>query len=286
MKTIAAATIEEVAEVLSKFDENTSMQSGSNLPSVELLGEFVEQLKKIIFPYFFCDSIENSHMLKNNLSLDLEKVITILSSQIDKAQLFSGSTHGTGEQLSLLFIKRIPAIKHSLNTDIEAIFVADPAASSHGEILFCYPSIVAMTHYRIAHELVKLGVPLIPRIITEIAHSKTGIDIHPSAQIADYFAIDHGTGVVIGETCVIGKRVKLYQGVTLGARSFTLDTKGNPVNTPRHPIIEDGVTIYSNASILGRIVIGEGSVIGGNTWVTNDVAPNSKISQHSLKLSK
>lgn len=286
MKETIASKIGEIALLLSQSDKNKCIQSDCNLPSTKLLDDFIELLKKIIFPYFFSDSIENSHMLKHYISIDIEKAINILSNQINKAQQFNGSTHGNGEQIALSFVNKIPAIKKSLYTDVEAIFNGDPSASSYGEILFCYPSVIAMTHYRIAHELVKLGVPLLPRIITEMAHSKTGIDIHPSAQIADSFVIDHGTGVVIGETCIIGKGVKLYQGVTLGARSFTLDTSGNPINTPRHPIIEDNVTIYSNASILGRIVIGAGSVIGGNTWVTNDVAPNSKISQHSLKLNK
>jgi serine O-acetyltransferase len=136
-----------------------------------------------------------------------------------------------------------------------------------------------MTHYRIAHVLHQMQVPVIPRIITEQAHSKTGIDIHPGAQIGEYFAIDHGTGVVIGETTIIGNHVTLYQGVTLGAKSFRYDENGNMLNIPRHPIIEDHVTVYSNASILGRITIGHHSVIGGNIWVTNNVPPYSRIQQ-------
>lgn len=284
-KTIAS-TIEEVADILSQSDKEINIQGGYYLPSEKSLGEFMDLLRKILFPCSCGNQARNNHMLKYHISVDIEKAVGILSNEIDKAQLFIGLAPGDAEHISLSFIKKIPAIRHSLSTDIDAIFDADPAAFSRGEILFCYPSIVAMTHYRVAHELVRLGVPLLPRIITEMAHSKTGIDIHPSAQIADYFAIDHGTGVVIGETCIIGKGVKLYQGVTLGARSFTLDENGNPINTPRHPIIEDGVTIYSNASILGRIVIGAGSVIGGNTWVTSDVAPNSRISQQTSKSDK
>ncbi len=284
MNKIIASAIENTANDLSHEDGNIHLQSSCNLPNIEKLKEFVELVNKVVFPCFFGSSTDNSHLLKNHLSIDLENIINILSVQVDKALLFSESVAGDGANIAIEFVKSIPSVKRSLFTDIEAMFDADPAARSHGEILFCYPSIIAMTHYRIAHELVKLEVPLLPRIITEMAHSKTGIDIHPAAQIADYFVIDHGTGVVIGETCIIGERVKLYQGVTLGARSFKLDDSGNPINTPRHPIIEDGVTIYSNASILGRITIGKGAVIGGNTWVTNDVAPNSKISQHSLKL--
>ena len=156
-----------------------------------------------------------------------------------------------------------------------------PAAGSFGEVISCYPVIKALTNYRVAHELYLIGVPLLPRILTEMAHSETGIDIHPAAQIGKHFTIDHGTGVVIGATSIIGDNVKLYQGVTLGARSFPLDENGNPIkNIPRHPILEDDVIVYSNASILGRIRIGKGAVIGGNIWVTEDVPPGARIQQH------
>jgi len=147
-------------------------------------------------------------------------------------------------------------------------------------VIFCYPGLQAITNYRLAHELHKLGVPLIPRMITEHAHSITGIDIHPGAVIGENFFIDHGTGVVIGETCVIGKRVSLYQGVTLGAKSFKLDAEGNPIKgIPRHPIVEDEVIIYSGATILGRVTIGRGSIIGGNVWLVRSVPPHSRITQ-------
>ena len=165
-------------------------------------------------------------------------------------------------------------------TDVEAAYNGDPAALSQGEIISCYPVIKALINYRIAHELMNLGVPLIPRMITEMAHSETGIDIHPGATIGEYFTIDHGTGVVIGETCIIGNNVKLYQGVTLGAKSFPLDAEGNPIKgIPRHPILEDDVIVYSNASILGRITIGKGATIGGNIWVTQDVPAGASITQ-------
>jgi serine O-acetyltransferase len=164
--------------------------------------------------------------------------------------------------------------------DVEAAYNGDPAAKSYGEIISCYPVIKALINYRIAHELHKLGVPLIPRILTERAHSETGIDIHPGAQIGTHFTIDHGTGVVIGETCIIGNNVKLYQGVTLGAKSFPLDADGNPIKgIARHPILEDNVIVYSNATILGRITIGQDAVIGGNIWVTEDVPAGSRIVQ-------
>ena len=154
------------------------------------------------------------------------------------------------------------------------------SAESYAEVISCYPVIKALSNYRIAHALYEIGVPLLPRILTEMAHSETGIDIHPGAQIGRGFMIDHGTGVVIGATCVIGNNVKLYQGVTLGARSFPLDEDGNPIKRiPRHPILEDNVIVYSNATILGRIRIGKGAVIGGNIWITDDVPAGAQISQ-------
>ena len=177
------------------------------------------------------------------------------------------------------FIDRLPEVKRRLYTDVEAMFDNDPAANNYGEVIFCYPVVNAMTHYRIAHELHMLNIPVLPRIITELAHSKTGIDIHPGATIGDYFSIDHGTGVVIGETSIIGNHVTLYQGVTLGAKSFKYDSQGNMVNFPRHPILEDYVTVYSNSSILGRITIGHNSVVGGNIWLTHSIPPFSKILQ-------
>jgi serine O-acetyltransferase len=185
----------------------------------------------------------------------------------------------SAETLALQFIDQLPEVKRLLYTDVEAMFQSDPAATNYGEVIYCYPVMNTMTHYRIAHVLHLMQVPVIPRIITELAHSRTGIDIHPGAKIGEYFAIDHGTGVVIGETCIIGNHVTLYQGVTLGAKSFKYDENGNMLNVPRHPIIEDYVTVYSNASILGRITIGHHSVIGGNIWVTNNVAPYSRIQQ-------
>jgi serine O-acetyltransferase len=177
------------------------------------------------------------------------------------------------------FLSRIPQIKHYLSTDVKAILDGDPAAQSISEVIFCYPATKAILHQRVAHELFCLGIPVLPRIITELAHSETGIDIHPGAQIGKYFSIDHGTGTVIGQTTVIGEHVRLYQGVTLGAKSFKYDEKGLPMDVPRHPIIEDHVTIYSNTSVLGRITIGHHSVIGVNIWLTNDVPPQSKILQ-------
>ena len=180
----------------------------------------------------------------------------------------------------LVILRLAPRLRRLLATDVEAAYNGDPAARSFGEVISCYPAIRALSNYRIAHELHVLGVPLLPRFITEMAHSETGIDIHPGAQIGEHFTIDHGTGVVIGETCIIGSRVKLYQGVTLGARSFPLDDNGNPIKgIPRHPILEDDVIVYSNATILGRITVGRGATVGGNIWVTEDVPAGARIVQ-------
>lgn len=185
----------------------------------------------------------------------------------------------TSVQVSDAFPARIPEIKRLLDTDVKALAHNDPAVKSEQEIIYCYPAVTAMLYYRTAHELLLLGVPIIPRMLTEYAHNATGIDIHPGATIGEGFAIDHGTGVVIGETAIIGRNVTLYQGVTLGAKSFRYDKDGKPLNLPRHPILEDDVTVYSNASILGRITIGKGAVIGGNVWLTHSVPPGARVLQ-------
>jgi len=178
------------------------------------------------------------------------------------------------------FMGRLPEVRRRVASDVEAAYEGDPALKSRDEAIFSYPGIFAVTNQRIAHELHVLGVPLIPRMITEHAHSLTGIDIHPGASIGEMFFIDHGTGVVIGETSRIGARVRLYQGVTLGAKSFPLDEHGKPIKgIDRHPIVEDDVVVYSGATILGRITIGRGSSIGGNVWVTQSVPPGSRVTQ-------
>ena len=185
------------------------------------------------------------------------------------------------------FLTKLPEIRRLLATDVEAAYEGDPAATSPAETILSYPGIFAVMCQRVAHELYRLGAPLLPRMITEHAHGVTGIDIHPGATIGESFFIDHGTGVVIGETCEIGRRVRLYQGVTLGARSFQLDAEGNPVKgVPRHPIVEDDVVIYSGATVLGRITVGAGSIIGGNVWLTHSVAPGSRVSQGQVRQAK
>lgn len=181
------------------------------------------------------------------------------------------------------FATRLPAIRQRLDSDIQAAYQGDPSARSRDEVLLCYSGIHAVMHYQLAHELYQLGLPLLARIMTEKAHSETGIDIHPGAQISEGFFIDHGTGVVIGEMAIIGKRVRLYQAVTLGAKRFVTDNDGQlQKNYPRHPIVEDDVVIYAGATILGRITIGARSSIGGNVWLTHDVLPDSNVRQASV----
>ena len=177
------------------------------------------------------------------------------------------------------FYTQLPEVARLIQTDVDAVLHNDPAVTDRGEVILSYPLPFAMVHYRTAHVLYRLGVPRIPRMLTELAHSRTGIDIHPAAQIGDHFCIDHGTGVVIGETTIIGSHVVLYQGVTLGAKNFEYDEQGRPKDLPRHPILEDHVTVYSNTSILGRVRIGHDTIIGGNVWLTCDVPANSIVLQ-------
>lgn len=254
------------------------------LPSVEDVKQIVSLIKGIVFPDYFDKRQPDEQLRSYQIGVSMEKLYQLLRQQIERGLQFceecsEDDVKACGEKLALEFIDSLPEIKRLLYTDIQAMFDNAPAAATYGEVIFCYPVVNTMTHYRIAHRLHEMKVPVIPRIITEQAHSKTGIDIHPGAQIGEYFSIDHGTGVVIGETCIIGNHVTLYQGVTLGAKSFKYDEQGNMLNVPRHPIIEDNVTIYSNASVLGRITIGHDSTIGGNIWLTHDVPPYSRILQ-------
>lgn len=190
-----------------------------------------------------------------------------------------------GREVAARLLEQLPELRRRLGTDVKAVFDGDPAAVSYEEVILCYPALVALTHYRLAHALLRLGVPILPRLISEAAHSATGIDIHPGAEIGEYFSIDHGTGVVIGETCVIGNHVRLYQGVTLGAKSFKFDAAGNILQEPRHPILEDNVVVYSNSSILGRVRIGHDTVVGGNVWQTTDLPPYSRVIQGRASVS-
>ena len=279
-----------VAELSKQTEKEVSMMPATvaPLPSVEMVKRIVALVKNIIFPDYFEKRQPDEAIRAYHIGVAMEELAKLLTKQIAYGLQFcehcegertKDQVYGEAEQKALSFIDALPEIKRLLYTDVQAMFDNDPAAPNYGEVIFCYPSMNTMTHYRVAHKLHQLEVPVIPRIITELAHSKTGIDIHPGAQIGEYFAIDHGTGVVIGETTIIGNHVTLYQGVTLGAKSFKYDENGNMLNVPRHPIIEDNVTVYSNASILGRITIGHDSTIGGNIWLTHSVPPNSRILQ-------
>ncbi len=260
---------------------------GSPMPSVELLTDIVERLRSVLFPGFFKESFITPENMAYFVGSKLEKVRRELTRQVERGFCFacdkdehscSADCEVRAENLCNQFLQTLPRVRRLLATDVQAAFAGDPAAKNPGETIFCYPSIRAVTNHRIAHELHLLGVPLIPRIISEMAHSATGIDIHPGATIGESFFIDHGTGTVIGETCIIGRNVRLYQGVTLGAKSFPKGEDGHLVKgIARHPIVEDNVTIYSGATILGRITIGEGAVIGGNVWVVDDVAPGARM---------
>lgn len=258
------------------------------LPSNSALEEIIQLAREILLPGYFGQCKVGQDTLDFYIGVSLERLYGLLKKQIVAGLCFDlrkedgevdiNPIRQKAILITTLLIERLPRIREMLATDIEAAYKGDPAATSFGEIIACYPVIRTLCNYRFAHELHELGVPLIPRMITELGHSETGIDIHPAAKIGSHFTIDHGTGVVIGSTCIIGNRVKLYQGVTLGALSFPLDKDGNPIKgIARHPIIGDDVIIYSNASILGRITIGDRSVIGANKWITENVAPDSKI---------
>lgn len=282
---ILTRTVDELSEAKSLEGLFHQHRDGNPLPSGKALEEIIELARAILFPGYFGKSSVNTRTIRYQIGVDVERLHTLLTDQIMAGLCFSchectnaTDCRGRACAIAAQLIERLPELRRTLGTDVEAAYNGDPAAESHGEIISCYPTIKALTNHRIAHELLTLGVPLIPRIIAEMAHSETGIDIHPGASIGHHFTIDHGTGVVIGATCIIGNNVKLYQGVTLGAKSFPLDSDGNPIKgIPRHPILEDDVIVYSNATILGRVTIGRGSVVGANIWITEDLPPESRI---------
>lgn len=264
-------------------------RDGDPLPSSKELEEIIELTRSILFPGFYGMTSVNIQTIRYRIGVDTERLNKLLCRQVMAGLCFNEDCHcdnaadtrrclqEEAEKIAENIILKLPKLRKILSTDVQAAFDGDPAAANLGEVIDCYPAIKALTNYRLAHELVLENVPLIPRMITEMAHSETGIDIHPAATIGTHFTIDHGTGVVIGATCVIGNHVKLYQGVTLGAKSFPLDKEGKPIKgIPRHPILEDNVIVYANATILGRITIGKGAVVGANVWVTRDMKPRSK----------
>jgi serine O-acetyltransferase len=263
------------------------------LPSRKILQSVIEGLSAALFPNRLGLPDLKEEGLDYFVGHTLDTALRELFSQIKLELHFAADTQQTKQPSDELafsktreFGNRLPKIREMLDTDIYAAFEGDPAARSLDEVLVCYPGIQAIIHHRIANELHKLGLPLVARIVSEIAHSATGIDIHPGATIAESFFIDHGTGVVIGETAVIGRHVRLYQAVTLGAKRFPTDEQGHLIKgSPRHPILEDDVVIYAGATVLGRITIGQGSVIGGNVWLTHSVPARSNITQATTQAS-
>ena len=260
------------------------------LPSRARVISIVEDVRALFFPGYFGTQDLRGETLSFHIGATLDRMRVVLDEEIRRSVAFAekhdfeACPHCSiaAAEATRKFVARLPAVRRLVAGDVEAAFEGDPALRTRDEAIFAYPGIFAVTNQRIAHELHVLGVPLIPRIITEYAHTLTGIDIHPGARIGERVFIDHGTGVVIGETSVIGNRVRLYQGVTLGAKSFPLDADGKPIKgIDRHPVVEDDVVVYSGATILGRIVIGRGSSIGGNVWLTHAVPAGSKVTQEA-----
>jgi serine O-acetyltransferase len=268
----------------------TSHLGHKPLPSREAVNAMLADLLDILFPgyfrrqnlhianveYYVGDLIDGLH---DKLIIQITRALRHEQENQASPEINKQDLEAIAQQRTLDFLKKLPEIRMVLEHDVQAAFEGDPAAKGHHEIIFCYPGIEAISIYRLAHQLLLLGIPLIPRMMTEYAHSKTGIDIHPGARIGPRFFIDHGTGVVIGETCDIGINVKLYQGVTLGALSFPKDASGNIIRgKKRHPTLEDDVVVYANATILGGdTIVGKGTVIGSNVWLTQSVAPGNVV---------
>ena len=294
---MALFDIEQIAQSLSaarrewRDAPNRLQDAGEReFPSRDALAQVVHQLKGALFPmrlgpYDLRQESEDFYVAHT-----LDSALHALHVQIGLELRYSARQQGLdgagveaqARQSAQAFAQSLPAIRRLLDSDVLAAYQGDPAARSVDEVLLCYPGILAMIHHRLAHRLYQLGLPLLARIVAELAHSETGIDIHPGAQIGPGFFIDHGTGVVIGETAVIGQRVRVYQAVTLGAKRFPTDAEGHlQKGLPRHPVVQDDVVIYAGATILGRVTLGRGAVIGGNVWLTHDVPAGGNVTQAS-----
>ena len=261
-------------------------------PSRDALTQVIESLKGALFPMRLgppdlrheSEDFYVGHTLNTALQALLVQARLELNYNARHEPRPSSEVDGIATEAIRQFANTLPQLRRQLDADVLAAYQGDPAARSVDEVLLCYPGVLAMIHHRLAHELYRLGLPLLARIVAELAHAQTGIDIHPGAQIDAGFFMDHGTGVVIGETAVIGKRVRLYQAVTLGAKRFPTDAEGNlQKGLPRHPVVEDDVVIYAGATILGRVTLGKGAVIGGNVWITDDVPAGASVTQASLQ---
>ncbi|MBE3028177.1 serine acetyltransferase, partial [Janthinobacterium sp. GW458P] len=267
------------------------------LPSREALTSIVNGLSAALFPTHYGRPNLTDESIDYFVGDTLNTTLNRLSEQVRRGLLFSAPAGdddgGAGDDAALAqrarditraFAASLPDIRALLVSDVQAAYAGDPAATSVAEIMLCYPGTIAILYHRLAHQLHALGAPFLARLVADIAHTLTGIDIHPGARIGASFFIDHGTGVVIGETAIIGQRVRLYQAVTLGAKRFPADASGALIKgTPRHPIVEDDVVIYAGATVLGRITIGAGSTIGGNVWLTQSVPANSNVSQAQMR---
>ncbi|MDR0419517.1 MAG: serine acetyltransferase [Prevotellaceae bacterium] len=284
-----AKTVKELTKLQEKYDYVVHPCQGGEMLSFSSVKKMVALTRELLFPGYFGDSLHEvdnlNEFTKIKLPLLHKKLQKLIYSSFcfieDSKVAFAQCDRKNAENLSYSFLESLPHINEMLIKDVEATMKNDPAARSISEIIFAYPGLRATISHRIAHQLLKQGIPVLPRIISEMSHSNTGVDIHPGATIGEYFTLDHGTGTVIGETSIIGNNVTIYQGVTLGAKDFKADREGNLINFPRHPIVEDNVTIYAGAKILGRITIGKGSVIGGNAWITENVAPSSRVTKFS-----
>ena len=261
---------------------------GREFPSRDALAAIVEQLKGALFPMRLGPTDLRHESEDFYVGYTLDSALHALLVQMRLELAYSARQQSRTEadieadavRAARSFASALPGIRSLLDKDVLAAYNGDPAARSVDEVLLCYPGVLALIHHRLAHQLYGLGLPLLARIVAELAHSQTGIDIHPGAQIGEGFFMDHGTGVVIGETAVIGKRVRLYQAVTLGAKRFPTDQEGNlQKGLPRHPVVEDDVVIYAGATVLGRVTLGKGATIGGNVWVTHDVPAGGNVTQ-------
>ena len=280
--------IEKVVDLILedyRHDRDIDRMDILSQPDKDVVIDIITKLRRIVYPGYFRDKDYRIYNAKHNLSMLIEDVMFNLSRQVALVLQSTGEAEpkAKADELCLAFLGQLPQVRQLVQTDLQAAFDGDPAASGKAEIIFSYPGLFAITVYRLAHVLHQLGVPMIPRIMTEHAHSVTGIDIHPGATVGKFFFIDHGTGIVVGETTVIGDNVKLYQGVTLGA----LSTRGGQSlrGKRRHPTIEDNVTIYAGASVLGgETVIGRGSVIGSNVFITKSIPACTTVSVKNLEL--
>jgi serine O-acetyltransferase len=283
------STVRELAEIRRGWrsvNAQHSQYGTESFPSRQRLTKVTEELCGALFPLRLGPDFVRQHNEDTFVTQTLQIALSRLHAQVRLELTYAccaderSQVEDCADQIVVAFSRQLPEIRRLLDLDIEAAFRGDPSARSLDEVLICHPGVLAIIHHRLAHALHLLGAPLVARIISEISHGRTGIDIHPGAQIGRAFFIDHGTGVVIGETAIIGDKVRIYQGVTLGARNFPTDPAGTLIKAlPRHPVIESNVVIYAGATILGRVTIGADSEIGGNVWLTHDVPPFSRVFQ-------